>query len=184
MKCIPRSERSELSDYRGSGYDRGHLASPSSFRLSARTRSATNLLSNIAPQAPRLNRGLWTDLENQIRDLTTESGHVEQVVTGILFLDSPGNATKPRAFLKDRVAVPTHFYKTILVRSGVDRARHMYAFVMPNAKDGLSGATQDYQVTVDYIERRSGIELYSYLTDAEEIRLERQVEPWAFSSRK
>lgn len=60
--------RSELKDYRYSGYDRGHNAPAAAFKRSREAMSTTFLLSNMSPQTPKLNRRIWKNLEEQIRD--------------------------------------------------------------------------------------------------------------------
>ena len=65
---IPKGSRAELDDYRGSGYDRGHMAPAADMRWSAQAMRESFYLSNMAPQVGvGLNRGLWSDLESMIR---------------------------------------------------------------------------------------------------------------------
>ena len=80
-------ERAELVDYRSSGYDRGHLAPAADFKRSREAMSSTFLLSNMAPQRPNLNRGIWARLEDQVRQLVQSHGRV-WVFTGALYLDA------------------------------------------------------------------------------------------------
>ncbi|CAG0911930.1 unnamed protein product, partial [Cyprideis torosa] len=62
---IPAMFRAGLEDYVGSGYDRGHLIASADRRSSGVLNSETFLLSNMSPQHPRLNRGLWKTLEEK-----------------------------------------------------------------------------------------------------------------------
>jgi endonuclease G len=105
---LPRNQRAELSDYRRSGWDRGHMA-PNDDMPNDRSQQEAFELSNISPQAPDLNRGPWKELESDVRRYAARAG-VAYVVTGVLFeggeLDTlPGG----------RVAIPTSFWKAVHV---------------------------------------------------------------------
>lgn len=164
-------ERAELADYRNSGYDRGHMAPAADFKRSAAAMSATFLLSNMAPQHPSLNRRMWQLLEAQIRHLADAHGHI-WVFTGPLYLDAAGNPTTPSQFIgPDRVAVPTHFFKVVLCEHA-SGAHEMFAFVMANRLEPLSGQPIDYVASVDRVEQLTGLNFFTELPDPEEDRLE------------
>lgn len=103
---LPRGDRAELSDYRRSGWDRGHLA-PSADMPGPRAQAQSFLLSNIAPQDAKLNRGEWADLEADVRSLARRRDAV-YVVTGVLF-QAKAIETVPSG----RVLVPTSFWKAV-----------------------------------------------------------------------
>lgn len=103
---LPRGDRAELSDYRRSGWDRGHLA-PSADMPGPRAQEQSFLLSNIAPQDARLNRGEWADLEADVRSLARRRDAV-YVVTGVLF-----QAAEIETVPSGRVLVPTSFWKAV-----------------------------------------------------------------------
>jgi endonuclease G len=100
--------RSELDDYRRSGFDRGHL-SPAGDMPGLDQQRQSFSLANIAPQNPELNRGPWADLEGQVRDLAQSSGDV-WVVTGVLLEGTQINTTPD-----GRVLVPTAFWKAVMI---------------------------------------------------------------------
>jgi endonuclease G len=60
------------SDYTGSGYDRGHIAPSADRTRKEADNSATFLMSNMMPQVPELNRGVWGDLEEYCRELVQQ----------------------------------------------------------------------------------------------------------------
>ena len=62
-----------LEDYRGSGYDRGHLAPAEDFEWSAEAMSDSFFMSNMSPQDPSFNRGIWKRLENRVRTWALEN---------------------------------------------------------------------------------------------------------------
>lgn len=102
---IPPSDRSELSDYARSGYDRGHLA-PSGDMPDPVSQNESFSLSNMVAQDPDNNRGLWEGVESATRTLAMRSGEL-YVVTGPIF-----HGTEIKA-LKGRVLVPTHIFKAV-----------------------------------------------------------------------
>lgn len=117
---VRRADRARLDDYRGSGFDRGHM-SPSGDMPTPEAREESFTLANIVPQDRDMNEHLWAGIEGTVRGLARRYGAV-YVVTGPLF----DRAAPPR--LHDRVAVPSAIYKAVLV-PGVGAA----AYVAPNA---------------------------------------------------
>lgn len=118
---IPAGERSELDDYRRSGYDRGHLA-PSGDMPSRESQAESFRLSNIVPQDGKMNGGVWRDLEIQVRQEAMKRR--VYVVTGPIFVGS-------RTALKNRVLVPTALYKAMYA---VDKGA--VVFVVTNDREG------------------------------------------------
>ncbi|MBE0405915.1 DNA/RNA non-specific endonuclease [Psychrobacter sp. FME5] len=104
---LPKSMRAKLSDYSGSGYDRGHL-SPNGDMANRSQQYDSFSLANIAPQSPRNNRYIWRNIESATRYLTQQYGEV-YTITGVAFT---GKKTKQ---LADRVLVPSHFFKAVYI---------------------------------------------------------------------
>ena len=102
---LPHGSRAELSDYRGSGLDRGHLT-PNGDEPDEASAFDTFELINVVPQAPGSNRGLWEDLEGTVRALARRDGQV-YVVTGALFEGADLRV------LAGRVYVPTSLWKAV-----------------------------------------------------------------------
>lgn len=104
---LPKSMRAKLSDYSGSGYDRGHLA-PNGNMANRSQQYDSFSLANIAPQSPRNNRYIWRNIESATRYLTQQYGEV-YTITGVAFTD------KKTKQLADRVLVPSHFFKAVYI---------------------------------------------------------------------
>jgi len=151
---LPNIIRSNLSDYKGSGFDRGHLCPAGDCTYSKEAMIDSFYLSNISPQVPKFNRGYWKKLEEHVRTLVTEYKRLE-VITGPLYLphnELNGNRyVKYQVIGKNDVAVPTHFFK--IVRSK-DRT---WAWILPNEEIDKSTPFIDFEVTLDKVERVSGI---------------------------
>lgn len=172
--ALPSGERAALADYRNSGYDRGHMAPAADFKRNAVAMSETFLLTNMTPQRPNLNRRIWAQLEEEIRSLVLAHGSI-WVFTGSLFLDANGNPTAPTTFIgPGRVAVPTHFYKAVLCEHATGSVE-MFAFIMENRAQPLTGRPRDYLVAVDRVEALAGIDLFAALPDALENSVEATV---------
>jgi len=164
-------ERAQPDDYKNSGFDRGHMAPAAAFKRSATAMSQTFLMSNMTPQRPSLNRRVWRQLEQQVRELAMRHGDV-WVFTGSLFLDSAGGPTLPATLIgSNDVAVPTHFYKVILCQHANDSIK-LFAFIVPNQLQPISGTPQSFLVSVDAVEALSGLDFFTALPDGAEDRLE------------
>ncbi|MBI5830367.1 MAG: DNA/RNA non-specific endonuclease, partial [Chloroflexi bacterium] len=152
-----------LADYRGSGFDRGHLAPAADLAWSQRAVDESFLLSNMSPQLPAFNRGVWKELEEQVRSFAVQAGSL-WVVTGPVL--EPGLPT----IGANRVSVPRAYYKALLAMAPRPRA---LGFLLPNA---ASEATlSSFAVSVDQLERRTGLDFFSALPDSLERRLEKGV---------
>lgn len=157
-------------DYRKSGYDRGHLAPAADMKFSKQAMKDCFLYSNMSPQVPAFNRGVWGDLEAIVRYWAMTEGAVF-VVTGPV-LDKKDYAT----IGPNRVAVPERFYKVILdYRKPSIKA---IAFILENSdtKQSLTAAA----LTVDEAERITGIDFFPQIPDAQERSIESSfnIEDW------
>jgi endonuclease G len=157
------------ADYTHSGFSRGHMAPAADFAWSAGAVRATFLLSNTVPQNPKLNSGLWAQLENAVRRVAADSDSL-YVFTGPVF-----EAEDSEAIGDGRVAVPDYLYKVILATNG--NRRSMFAAIIPNA-DGVCGSLNDFATTVDEVERRTGFDFFAALSDDEEHQLESTPRPF------
>ena len=81
---VPEKFRPDLIDYEGSGFDRGHLVASADRRATGIKNSETFLLSNMSPQRPNFNRGIWKKLEQEVRNLAKKYVEV-YVICGPLF---------------------------------------------------------------------------------------------------
>ncbi|MDO5768545.1 MAG: DNA/RNA non-specific endonuclease [Psychrobacter sp.] len=104
---LPKSVRATLSDYSGSGYDRGHIA-PNADMANISQQYDSFSLANIAPQSPRNNRYIWRNIESATRYLTQQYGEV-YVVTGVAF------TSKRLKKIGSGVLVPSHFFKAVYI---------------------------------------------------------------------
>lgn len=152
--------RSQNTDYRKSGFDRGHLAAAGNHRMHQKHCDDTFFLTNMAPQVGLgFNRDSWNRLESYVRGLTKLYPNV-YVCTGPLYLphkeDDGKMYVKYQVIGTNNVAVPTHFYK-IIVGETADNQLEMEAYVMPNKEIANDTPLQVFQVPPETIERAAGL---------------------------
>ena len=172
---IPKAYRAELSDYKNSGYDRGHLAEYSSIYFSEKSAKQSFLLSNMSPQKAGLNRHGWAQLEKYVRFWAKAKGEL-YVYTGVIYKNKT-----PRTFIgKGKVAVPDYFYKVIYA----PKQKESIAFVMPNKKVEKQDVSK-YRVSIKDIQDRAGVNFFNTLPGKERQQLIGQVSPmWHTSYQK
>jgi endonuclease G, mitochondrial len=156
---LPAHMRSELADYAGSGFDRGHLVAAGDCKSSKEKMDASFLLSSICAQDPGFNRGAWARLEKHARDLVKTATKVH-IVSGPLFLaaedGSGGRRISFPVIGKNDVAVATHFFK-VVVLEGVAGDKKVVAYLLPNEPIPATEPLEKFEVTIEKIERLSGI---------------------------
>ncbi|MFY9396829.1 MAG: DNA/RNA non-specific endonuclease [Desulfomonilia bacterium] len=163
---LVKTGSAELEDYRGSGFDRGHLVPAADMKHSRVCMSETFYLSNMSPQRPEFNRGVWKRLEELVRTWAHENGELH-VAAGPVLAGGGFPVIGP-----NRVAVPVLFYKVILDCREPDL--NAIGFILPNA--GSSADLWDFAVSVDTVEDLTGIDFYPELEDELEERLESSVD--------
>ena len=148
------------TDYKGSGFDQGHLAAAGNHKKCQQDMNETFVLSNIAPQVGEgFNRDKWNDLERYIRKQTKNYKNI-YVCTGPLF--SPQKEGDGKLYVKyqvigtNNVAVPTHFYK-VCVYENLKNELELEAFVMPNQPIGHKIPVKNFRVPPETVERASGL---------------------------
>lgn len=151
--------------YSNSGYDRGHNAPSDAIGafFGEQAQRETFLMSNICPQKHDLNAGDWNGLENAEQFVYRRQYNEIWVVTGPLFEGQPGSMG---TIGREKVPVPTSFYKIVVVEEkGKGQAGvKMLGVIMPQAAQGTH-ALRTYIVSVDTIEKRSGIDFFAELPD-------------------
>lgn len=122
---VPAAAQAALSDYKGSHFDRGHMApAADQYGRSPSAMSESFYLTNMVPQVgPNQNRGIWADLENTVRGWARQRGEV-LIVTGPIF--AQGTVSMGRS----KVWVPTHLYKVVLD----PKTSESIAFIIPNVQ--------------------------------------------------
>ncbi len=139
------------ADYLHSGYDRGHLCPAADNKYSATAMRESFYMSNMSPQRPGFNRGIWKRLEEQFRLWTVEYDSLYVVTGGVLTMpvDTIGS---------NEVVVPAYFYK-IALRTVPDTTA--VAFLLANAADSRS--LPAFMVSIDSVEAVTGLDFFCRL---------------------
>jgi len=160
------------TDYRNSGYDRGHLCPSADRTSSVEANAATFLMSNMNPQTPSLNQGVWALFEDFTRSLVKQGKEV-QVIAGGVFSETT-------VVIGPLVAVPAASFKVVVVLepgqgpSDITASTLIYSIVVPNANN-VPRPWAQYLVSVDDVEAQSGYDLLRSIPDAVENIVEANV---------
>lgn len=165
------------SDYKHSGFNRGHMTASEDRVATQELNDETFFLSNAVPQNGPLNSGQWQQLETAIRRWI-ESGILTEakMITGGFFYDpaeddpESADGLVPFEQIGDGVAVPTHVFKIVVGRHG--GAPVAIAFVAENAKPAAGWSFRDGIKSVDWLEERAGLNFMPELDPGDEVGLE------------
>jgi endonuclease G len=153
---LAKGQRAELSDYKNSGYDKGHMAPSADMAWDEEAMAESFYLSNMVPQVGiGMNRGIWKDLEELVRKWAIARGSV-YIFTGPIY---EGETTGDIG--KNKVAVPSQLYKIVYDESKAEAI----SFIMPNSKLSSSDIPK-YITTIRDIEKRTGLDFLSELDEA------------------
>jgi endonuclease G len=163
--------RVDGNDYRGSGYDRGHLVPSADRTASVASNSSTFVMTNIIPQASKNNRETWRELEEYCRELV-DRGYELYVIAGVY-----GGS---KQIAEKRVTVPSHTWKVVAALTpgqrpdSVTEDAIVFAVDVPN-NNRVSSNWRRYQVSIDTLEAKTRLDLLEVLPDAIEAVLESRV---------
>lgn len=161
------------TDYSGSGFDRGHMCPSADRTITVTANSATFLMTNMIPQLPANNQGVWANLENYSRSLVSQGNE--------LYIISGGHGLQ--FFIANgHVAVPAQTWKVIIVLptgsndvSRVTTSTRTIAVVVPNSGT-INSDWRTYRVSVDQIEAITGYDFFSNVPSAIQNVIEGQVD--------
>ncbi|QWX83142.1 DNA/RNA non-specific endonuclease [Cellulophaga sp. HaHaR_3_176] len=166
-----KTKSADWRNYRGSGYDRGHLCPAGDRRFSEYAYNETFYTSNISPQNNDFNAGIWNELEKKVRYWTKKYNSVYVVTAGVLEnnLSSIGD---------EDVSVPNYFYKIVARKEGADIKALAFLFKNESSNKSL----KKFLVTIDELENMTGINFFENVSDDIENKLEGKIETsgWKF----
>ncbi len=161
-KCYQVDE----NDYRGTGYDRGHLMPSGDRTKSKSANSSSFLMVNILPQNPSNNREVWRELEIYSRKLVNR---------GLKLHSFAGGNGQLKTINKGKISVPKYVWKVILVENSNTGEVETIAVIMPNSEKVKRTDWQDYLVSVDKVESVTEYDFFAYLSDDVEEKIESKV---------
>jgi len=137
----------------GIAFDRGHLVPANHMDGDALAIRQSNYMTNILPQAAKMNRGAWLETEELIecwRDV--EPLHV---VGGAMWPSSSDSTYYPRRnWFKDshNVENPSFFWKVVTGSTIFSDDNHRIAFLMPNSEHAARGTLDQFVVSIAELE--------------------------------
>lgn len=166
-----RTKSADWRNYKGSGYNRGHLVPAGDRRFNEQAYNETFYTSNISPQNREFNSGLWNRLEMQTRSWAKRYKTLYVITGGVLLegLDKIG---------EEDVAVPEYFYK-IIVRE-YNGSLKVLAFLMKG--EDKTKPLQHFAVPVDRIEELTKIDFFFQMDKQTQMGVEEEVvlKNWKF----
>lgn len=152
--AIQKEHQAQLSDYAGQPYDRGHLAPAGDNTQNEKIMSESFFLSNMVPQVPNNNRGIWKQLETFVREWVLENNMDLYVVSGTIY------SNKSKTIGDNKVGVPDKLFKVIVDK----KTGHAIAFIFPNAALPV-GDLPKYATSIAAVEKATGINFMPLLPD-------------------
>jgi endonuclease G, mitochondrial len=168
---LVKTNSADWKNYKKSGFDKGHLCPAADMKFSKKAFEDTFFTSNISPQKHNFNDGIWNTLEDKVRYWAGKYKSIYVVTGGVL--------TGGLAHIgKENVAVPNFFYKVLFEKSRGEYK--MIAFLVPSEKSDKP--LYDFVVSVDDLEKMTGIDFYPTLPNEIETRLEKKSDykDWSF----
>ena len=155
----------ELSDYRRSGFDRGHMMPAADAKWDDRAMIESHLLTNICPQDHNMNGGVWATLEGNCRQWAARDSSII-IICGPVLTDRMTRTIGEGG----RIPVPERFFKVVL--APYDRPPRGIGFLMNNGP--VDGGVQAAAVSIDQVEAATGYNFFSALPDEIENEVEAQ----------
>ncbi|MEA5536823.1 DNA/RNA non-specific endonuclease [Crocosphaera sp. XPORK-15E] len=159
------------NDYRGSGFDRGHMTPSGDRTNTEQDNSATFVMSNMIPQAAANNREVWAELEKYSRELAREGKTLYIVAGGDGQIETLANG---------KVSVPANTWKVAVVlgnpNAPVTEKTRVIAVRIPNTQAVANTDWKQYRVSVDQIEKVTGFDFLSNVSSQIQSKIEGRVD--------
>ena len=168
---LPKEYRTELEQYKGSKYSRGHICASADRLNSMEANEQTFYLSNIMPQTSKLNEGTWANMENQVRKWNSNKyRETLYVVKGGTIDDQ--HLLSPTS---SGLTVPEYFFMGIV--SKLSNKYRGIAFILEHANPAKNGTSpKNYVFSIDQLEQMTGIDFFCNLPDNIEKEAESSVD--------
>jgi endonuclease G len=142
---LPADKRATPQDYAGNGYDQGHIANDNHQSWDVTVERESFYMSNMTPQLPGLNRGIWKLLETSTGAWTFSTQHEMAIQAGAIY------DVKTDKKIGNGVDVPHGFYKIVTDK----KTGATLAFIFPHAENQGNDLTK-VQATVADVEKATG----------------------------
>jgi endonuclease G len=165
-------------DYSGGGFDRGHMCPHGDRAANPDMSFATFVMTNIIPQAAKVNQNAWAHFEDYCRDLVRNDDKRLYITAGPTGRGGVGLNGPADTIARGKVTVPAACWKIVVVldETGggtgesadadlrrVDGNTRVIAIVMPNDQNGVGEDWTPYRTSVAEVERRTGYHFFDKL---------------------
>nr|WP_299487639.1 DNA/RNA non-specific endonuclease [uncultured Allomuricauda sp.] len=166
-----RTKSADWRNYKGSGYDRGHLCPAGDRRFSEQAYNETFYTSNIVPQDKHFNAGIWNRLEQKVRYWCKKYGDLSIITGGVL-------ANGLEEIGEEDVDVPNAFYKIVYRKDG--NSVKVLCFLIPHKES--SAPLKSFLVPIDELEEMTSINFFEKQSMDWQKKVEEKVDAsnWTF----
>lgn len=161
---VPKENQVLKSDYKNSGYDRGHMCPAGDMEWSADAMHDCHYMTNICPQAPKLNQNYWERLESACRRWADREGAI-YIVCGPICTSS-ATTIGPTGSIR----VPDAYFKVVLSLNEGNEKGIGFVYLNSDDRQTMEGAA----TTIDKVEEITGYDFFSELPDTRENQVEGQ----------
>ena len=144
---LPPGKKSTPQDYAGTGYDQGHIVPDGDQSYNQQVEWESFLMSNMSPQLPNLNRGVWKQLESTVRAWAVQRNHTLVVIPGNIY-----DVNSAKKIGKNNVSVPNGLFKIVIDTQTNEALAFVYAQKDSQPVDITLG-----QVSIADVEKYTGI---------------------------
>ena len=148
-------------DYSRSGFDKGHIAPAADMGWSENAMQESFFMSNMSPQRPQCNRGIWKKGEEQVRDWAKNYGVLYVVAGPVLKKGLP-------TIGPNRVSVPELYYKVLLKPDSLNPE----GIGLVIANKGSKMPLKTFAVSIDSVERLTGLDFFPWMSESVEAKTE------------
>ncbi len=171
-KRIPSQYRTTLDQYRGSGYNRGHICASEDRVYSKDANEQTFYLSNIQPQSYKFNVGIWVEMEFKLREWNRND------FRDTLYVCKGGTIDREEQIIKRTskgLIVPKYYYMAILCKNkkkGNDGYKALAFWVKHDGNIDKHQPLKNFVISIDELEKKTGIDFFCNLPDNIEEKVE------------
>lgn len=169
-------------DFKGTGFDRGHICPSADRTASVADNSATFLMTNMIPQSPDNNQKTWNEFEGYCRSLV-QKGQELYIIAGPYGQGGVGNNGFLQKIGQHGIVVPQYTWKIVLVLLNgendlgrIDERTRVIAIWVPNSQVASVLPWHKYRVSVDFIEEKTGCNFFSKLPETTQTIIESRID--------
>jgi endonuclease G len=169
FKMDPRLSENQSAkdeDYYKSGFDRGHLAPAADMTVNQECMDQSFYYSNMSPQLPGHNRGVWKKLESDVRDWALQYDSVV-VVTGAII-----DKENDERLGESKICMPKFYYKALLIKK--DTELYTIGFVVANQSSKEEINT--FSITIDELEAKTKLDFFPTISRREQAQIESKID--------